>query len=114
VERTERPEQERLLDPFRLPNGHIDFQIIGVTRWTVHTAHLAAPAIRLVPKPAVRVVPYLEVAAAHGRAVRYPAVFLPETFYGASTLWSLTVGVRIHAGVMRSRMGRYGVLAPMP
>lgn len=110
-ERTERPEHDRLLDPFRIPNGHIDFQIIGVTRWTVQSVHVDAPPLRLVPRPLLRVVPYLEVSAARARALRTPAVFVPETFYGASTLWSVTAGVRLHVGQMRSRMGRYGVLA---
>jgi hypothetical protein len=38
-------------------------------------------------------------------------VFVPREFYGASALWSLSAGVRLHAGAMRARMGRYGVLA---
>jgi len=112
IERTERPEHDRLLDPFRIPNGHIDFQIIGVTRWTVHSVHADAPPVRFIPRPLLQVVPYLEVAAARARALRTPAVFVPQTFYGASTLWSVTAGVRVHVGQMRNRMGRYGVLAP--
>jgi hypothetical protein len=114
LERTERPEQERLLDPFRTANGHIDFQIIGVTRWTVGTLHAAAPDMAVTRLRAVRFTPYVEVAGARAQAMRTPAVFVPETFYGASTLWSLTVGARMHVGPMRSRMGRYGVLSPAP
>lgn len=111
LERTERPEQERLLDPFRTANGHIDFQIIGVTRWSVGTLHASTPDVVVTPLRAARFTPYVEVAGARAVALRTPAVFVPETFYGASTLWSLTVGVRMHVGQMRSRMGRYGVLS---
>jgi hypothetical protein len=111
VERTERPEQERLLDPFRTANGHIDFQIIGVTRWTIGTVHVTAPDV-VTPLRAARFTPYIEVAGAQARAMRTPAVFVPETFYGASTQWSLTAGLRMHVGPMRRRMGRYGVLSP--
>jgi hypothetical protein len=56
------------------------------------------------------VAPFVEVSAATGKALRLPAVFVPREFYGAGTLWSLSAGVRVHAGVMRDRMGRYGVM----
>ncbi len=114
AERTERPESERLLDPFRTANGHIDFQIIGITRWTIGTVHLAAPAVGVPRLARSRLTPFVEIAAAHPVATRTPAVFVPRDFYGAVTLWSLTAGVRLHAGSMRTRMGRYGVLSPGP
>ncbi len=114
LERTERPENERLLDPFRIANGHIDFQIIGITRWQVGTAHLATPPVRARHLRGVQFTPYIEIGAARPTAVRRPAVFEPDLFYGGSTLWSLTVGVRMHLGQMRARMGRYGVLDTGP
>lgn len=110
LERTERPENERLLDPFRIANGHIDFQIIGVTRWSTATLHVDGPAM---PAPSgwrTHVTPFVEVATAQAKALRLPAVFIPAEFYGRSTLVTLSVGVRAHAGTMRDRMGRYGVL----
>ncbi len=107
VERTERPENERLLDPFRIANGHIDFQIIGVTQWSNITAHVDAPTFHA----RAMFTPYVEVTSASARALRQPAVFEPRVFYGASTLWSLSAGIRAHLGSMPSRMGRYGVLA---
>lgn len=115
AERTERPENERLLDPFRIANGHIDFQIVGITRWDVATVHVAAPPVTLfshqLESRRVRLVPFAEVALAQPREVRKPAVFVPREFYGASSLWSVTAGLRLHVGTMRSRMGRYGVLS---
>ncbi len=113
AERTDRPESERLLDPFRMANGHIDFQIIGITRWSLGTLHLDAPSA-VVPSIAARVAPYVEIARARPVALRTPAVFVPREFYGAATLWSVTAGLRVHVGTMRHRMGRYGVLASPP
>ena len=120
-ERTERPENERLLDPFRTANGHIDFQIIGVTRWSIGTLQVDAPPLAWPvawPRafghphgPRASFAPFVAVALAHPVARRSAAVFVPREFYGASALWSLSAGVRLHAGAMRARMGRYGVLA---
>jgi hypothetical protein len=118
IERTERPENERLLDPFRTANGHIDFQIIGVTRWDVATLHVDAPTQSVLGRAASRhprvwlpmLTPFVEADASRARAMRTPAVFVPRDVYGANTLWTLTVGARISGGAMRSRMGRYGVM----
>ena len=112
AERTERPENERLLDPFRTANGHIDFQIIGITRWSLGTLQVAAPSVKIPRVLHGRVSPFLEVSRAHPKEQRTPAVFVPRDFYGATTLWSVTAGIRAHVGSMRTRMGRYGVLAP--
>ncbi len=109
AERTERPEHERLLDLFRSSAGHIDFQIIGVTRWTIGTVQVAAPVWSL---GGVRLRPFAEVASALAEARRTPAVFIPAEFYGAARQWSVTLGARLHVGSMRERMGRYGVLDP--
>ena len=62
--------------------------------------------------------PFVEVSRATPVALRTPAAFIPREFYGAATLWSLSVGFRVHTNVlsdqMRDRMGRYGVLARDP
>lgn len=108
AERTERPEQERLLDVFRTSTGHIDFQIVGVTRWTLGTLQLAAPPHRT---RAGQLVPFAEIGVAHAAARRQPTVFDPAQFYGRATQFSLSAGVRWHVGGMRARVGRYGVLA---
>lgn len=110
-ERTDRPEPERLLDPFRTPAGHIDTQIVGITRWAIVTAQLQAPPVAPWRGASARLLPFLEVGRAVPTAQRRPAVFEPVAFYGAPGLWSLSAGVRVHVGTMRSRMGRYGVLA---
>ncbi|MDQ3522321.1 MAG: hypothetical protein M3434_08305, partial [Gemmatimonadota bacterium] len=39
-------------------------------------------------------------------------VFDPAEFYGSDRLWSLSAGVRVEAGRVHRRMGRYGVAAP--
>ena len=113
MESTERPESERLLDPFRTANGHIDFQIIGVTRWRIATVAITAPALsvgRFRGSSLSRLAPFIEVARANAVARRRPAVFEPSEFYGNSTQWSFSAGLRMHVGTMRTRMGRYGVL----
>ncbi len=114
AERTDRPENERLLDPFRIAAGHIDFQILGITQWTVGTVHVAAPAMSPPGLTFARLTPIVEIARAHPKALRTPTVFVPAEFYGASTLWSMTLGVRMHFGDMRARMGRYGALSAGP
>ncbi len=109
VERTERPENERLLDPFRTANGHVDFQIIGVTQWKIATVQLATPPVA--PVRFAHASAFVELSRAHAAARRFPAVFDPASFYGNASQLSISVGARLHLGTMRSRMGRYGVLA---
>jgi hypothetical protein len=107
AERTDRPESERLLDLFRTPSGHVDFQIVGITRWSIGTVQVAAPGTSLPRVRGTHVTPFVEVARASARAQRTPAVFVPAEFYGSDTQWSLSIGARVHAGTMRRRMGRY-------
>ncbi len=107
AERTDRPESERLLDLFRIPNGHVDFQLVGITRWQIGTVQFAAPSTSIPWLRGTHVVPFVEVARATAQARRTPAVFVPAEFYGSNTQWSLSVGARVHAGTMRQRMGRY-------
>ncbi len=111
VERTERPENERLLDPFRTQAGHIDFQIIGVTRWNIATLSVSSAHRSGLRLAGAQFAPFLELAVARPEARRLPTVFVPAEFYGAARLLSLSAGVRLHAGRMRARMGRYGVAA---
>ncbi|QJR36353.1 hypothetical protein [Gemmatimonas groenlandica] len=107
AENTDRPESERLLDLFRTPNGHVDFQLVGITRWSIGTVQLAAPGTGIPRLRGTHLTPFVEVARAHARAQRTPAVFVPAEFYGSDTQWSLSIGARVHAGTMRRRMGRY-------
>lgn len=106
VERTERPEEHRPLDPFRSVRPHFENSILGITRWTIVTA---GSAWRL-RGPRLAVWPFAEVSVAHVASVT-GGVFDPEDFYGRATLWSATLGIRLDAGLQGHRMGRYGVLS---
>jgi hypothetical protein len=105
AERTDRPEEERLLDPFRTARPHFENTIIGVTRWTILTARAAG---RLPGLP-MQAAPFVEVAHLRPRQVVRPSLFEPELFYGARTQWSLSAGLRLGIGGSHGRMGRYGV-----
>lgn len=105
LERTDRPEEERLADPFRTPRPHGDFNLLGVTRWQVATVHVALP----IAGPAgTRLRPFVEVAHAHAEPRVRGAVFVPAAFYGSARQWSLSAGLRASVGAEHGRMGRYG------
>jgi hypothetical protein len=111
LERTTRPEEDRLLDPFRAPRPHGELSIIGLTRWSVATLALS----RAMDAPRGLVLrPLAEVGWAHATPRVRPALFEPRGFYGAAAQWSLSVGLRASLGALHSRMGRYGVAAPHP
>jgi hypothetical protein len=104
IERSDRPEEERLADLFRSPRPATDLSILGVTRWTTLSAAFAAPAAVLAR---TRFAPFLE-GALIGVARVTAAVFNPSQFYGSNRMWRLASGVRVSAGHAHSRMGRYG------
>lgn len=110
-ERTERPEEERLGDPFRSLRPHHDDSNLGTTRWTLHTLGLTTG----VPSPAagLRLAGIFEVTRAG--ATRVSGVVIdPVTFYGSRVIWSVSLGVRAELGTELHRMGRYGAaLAPI-
>ena len=101
AERSERPEEERLLNVFRTPRPHTDLSILGRTRWDVLSvaASAAVGAFR----------PFVEVGTQRPQALERPTAFDPRAFYGVNRLWSVSVGMRAGAGVRHMRMGRYGV-----
>jgi hypothetical protein len=104
-ERTERPEEERTLDPFRSVRPHIENSIQGITRWTIHTAGYGFRTG--IPKARFTAMPFLEVS--YGRMAPVGGgVFGIETFYGKTTFWSFSVGMRMDLGMRMHRMGRYG------
>lgn len=103
-ERTERPEEARTLNLFRSLRPHLENSILGTTRWSVHTAG-SRVHLRFVPPP-VRVEALAE--GSYGRAANVGGgLFDPQGIYGRTTLWSLTLGLRISTG-SEHRMGRYG------
>lgn len=87
-ERTTRPEEERLVDPFRTVRPHNELNLLGLTAWRTTTASRAVP-----------------------REVRRPSAFEPSAFYGAGTQWTGVLGLRLGVGAPLARMGRYGVAA---
>ncbi|HWH50812.1 MAG TPA: hypothetical protein VN651_04665 [Gemmatimonadaceae bacterium] len=109
LERTDRPEEEQTLDPFRAPRPEVDLSNLGVSRWTTLTLSLSAPRV------GVRMIsgrPFVEVARI-GVAAGTPAgIFDPESRYGANRMWMLSAGVRLRAGMAHDRMGRYGAALP--
>lgn len=105
-ERTERPEEPRLVNEFRTPVPASDLSIAGVSRWTIITARLAAA---LPATSWLTIEPFTEVARAHVAPTSRPAGFDPRQFYGSDRLWSVSVGAKVSFGMSHMRMGRYGV-----
>jgi hypothetical protein len=109
-ERSDRPEEERLLDLFRVARPATDLSILGVTEWTTLSAAATLPALSILWSHAA---PFVEVA--HITADRTSAaVFDPVRFYGSSFMWRFSAGVRVAVGHGHGRMGRYGVASDPP
>lgn len=106
LERTERPEEARTLSPFRSVRPHLENSIQGITRWTIHTAGYG---YRLgAPSATVDAMPFVELNYGRMSEVR-GGLFDVRSFYGKSSFWSISVGLRLNAGMRMHRMGRYGV-----
>jgi hypothetical protein len=108
-ENTIRPEEERLLNPFRSPRPHGDANILGATRWRVLSARLNR---EVRPVAVLGAAPFVEVSRLHASETVRPSVFVPAEFYGAERMWSLSAGLRLEAGAVHRRMGRYGAALP--
>lgn len=106
VEQTERPEEDRLLDPFRTPRPASDLSINGITRWRAATVQVAAPSVAT---GVFAGFPFLEVARLNATPTDARSLFTPDRLYGTANFWMLTVGVRMRLGDAHARMGRYGV-----
>ena len=120
-ERSDRPEEERLLDLFRSARPATDVSILGVTRWTTLTGAVSLAALSAY---AMRAAPFVEVARVTADRTS-AAVFDPVRVYGSSVMWRVAAGLRVAAGRQahgwNGRMGRYGVasddsggMAPVP
>ena len=105
AERTERPEEERLLNVFRMPRPASDLSILGRTRWDVLSAAVSRTYVR---RRIGRVAPFVEISTQMPRAMVRPTVFEPRDFYGAERMWSFSGGIRFGMGMRHSRMGKYG------
>ena len=109
VEQTERPEEERLTDPFRVPRPIVDLAISGITQWRTATVALMLPSPIFGP---IRGYPFIEIERTTARARDARSVFDAESFYRSSSQWMFTAGVRLRVGSRHARMGRYGVAVP--
>ena len=104
-ERTERPDEERLIDLFRTAVPATDFSISGRSRWTTESARLSVPVV--VRRGGLE--PFVEVARVRFSPTVTPTGFDPRTFYGSDHIWSFSAGVKLSFGMQHMRMGRYGV-----
>jgi hypothetical protein len=105
-ERTDRPEEERTSSLFRSRRPHFENSILGQTTWTIHTLgysfHLEYPPGRLDLWPLAE----LSVGTMKDKGA---GVFNARAFYGRTSFWSVSLGIRIGLGMHLHRMGRYGV-----
>jgi hypothetical protein len=105
-ERTNRPEEERTSDPFRSRRPHFENTILGQTRWTIYTAgysyRVSYPPARLEALPLIEL-SYGRIKDVGG------GLFDARSFYGKTSFWSLSLGIRLTLGPSLHRMGRYGV-----
>ena len=108
LEVTQRPDEERLSNPFRTSPGGHDFSILGRTEWAIATLRVAAP----VSVQRLRIEPFIEVAHHKVRETIQPSGFVPVQFYGSDRIWTLTLGARLAFGELHRRMGRYGAAVP--
>jgi hypothetical protein len=105
LERTERPEEERVAR-FRSLLPHLENSIVGITRWTTHTAGYEVVALR---RSGLDVRPLVEIGYARIAKVG-GGLFDVAGLYGGDHVWSVTLGVRIIGGAPMHRMGRYGAM----
>ena len=106
LERSDRPEEERLVNPFRSPRPAPDNGILGVTRWEIATLALSR---QLLGGRGLRAAPFVEGSLLQASSRVANSVFVPADFYGSARQWSLSAGVRVGWGLRHERMGRYGV-----
>jgi hypothetical protein len=103
-ERSQRPEEERLNDPFRSVRPAPDNSILGTSRFTSGTLQVAHD--RRFGRFTVK--PFLEVVRVYAEAMEEFPVVSPRDLFGKSDLWSFSFGIRSTVGTWHTRMGRYG------
>jgi len=105
LEQTQRPDEERLVDPFRTPFPHGDVHLLGISRWRVATLALSHG----VATGPVRGRPFIEASRQWVRSLHTPSAFVPREFYGSERLFSIAAGARLSVGAAHGhRPGRYG------
>jgi hypothetical protein len=108
LEHSDRPEEERTLDPFRSVLPHLENTILGTTRWTLHTVGYGFGLRRM--KGDLLIEPFAELTFGGTRRLGAGA-FDPNVFYGGTSFTSITLGTRLSWRLSGHRMGRYGSLA---
>jgi hypothetical protein len=106
LEQSERPEEDRLAEPFRTPRPSTDLSINGLTRWRTVTLHVSGPAQ---VHGSLAGSPFIELADLSAEPRNPQSLFTPERLYGTSRFVMLTAGIRLRIGGAHARMGRYGV-----
>jgi hypothetical protein len=105
LERTTRPEEERLLDPFRVARPHSDFTVKGMTRWDLVTGQLARP---IAAGRTLHALALVEATWARSTPRILPVLLDPADVIGGRRAWYLTAALRLGLGAMPARVGRYG------
>lgn len=106
LERSERPEEERL-SAFRSRRPPLDNSLVGISRWTIHTAGVALPLTVM----GWQLEPLAELS--RGAIAKVGGgLFEVSDWYERSTFVALSVGLRIDVGMRGHRMGRYGLAGP--
>ncbi|MEO6527355.1 MAG: hypothetical protein ABIP93_12065 [Gemmatimonadaceae bacterium] len=105
LEQTDRPEEERLPDPFRTVRPAVDLTISGITRWRSATMAVTLPTVI---HGALRGYPFVELERLSAQSRDPRSIFVPQRFYGSQGPWMATVGIRLRYGPLHARMGRYG------
>lgn len=108
AEQTTRPEDERLLDPFRTSRPPNHLQILGMTRWRIATLQVGRD-VTLLPRTASEFL--CGVSYANSSPLLRPVLLDPRNISGADVAWHLAFGLRLSRGAMSARTGRYGVAA---
>jgi hypothetical protein len=108
-ERTDRPEEERLADPYRSLRPHLENAILGTLRWHLHTVRMGAELTD--PDGPYRILPFVEVT--FGRVSKVGGgIADPAGIYGTDAVRHLSAGIVLGWQGRHHRMGRYGVLSP--
>jgi hypothetical protein len=109
IERSDRAEEQQTDDPFRTPRPAEDLSYLGISRWTTFTTSISSPAASVGVFSGRPFVEVARLAVGHGTPA---GIFSALNRYGADRMWMLSAGIRLRAGYMGDRMGRYGAALP--
>jgi hypothetical protein len=107
LEYATRPEYERESEGDGFFRYDHDADPLGSTRWLITTLGYEYS----LTGPPIGVLPFVELQ--HSRIRQDRGEVEPRDLFGATSIWSVTMGARIYLGGGSMRMGLYGVLDPM-